>query len=65
VLLHQLDQAVVVGAARWAHGQMGRDAREADAPIGGLDVAVEHRAGEPAPRVARIDGEHPVDQVLG
>ena len=52
----------MVGAARRAHGEMQRDTGEpgAGAVSGelGLDVALEHRAGQPAPGVAVIDGEH-------
>jgi hypothetical protein len=57
----QFHQAVVLGSAGGAHGQMHGDARELGA--GGLsadlgvDVALEHRAGDPAAGVAVIDLE--------
>jgi len=57
----QCHQAVVLGAAGGAHGQMHGDARQLGA--GGLcaelalDVALEHRAGDPAAGVAVIDLE--------
>ena len=54
-------QAVVLGAAGGAVGQMQADARETCLGLPsaepGLDVAFEHRAGDPAAGVAVIDLE--------
>ncbi len=57
-MIHQCQQAVVVGAAGGAHGQMQGNTRESGGGVLsgelGLDVALEHRARGPAARVAVI-----------
>jgi hypothetical protein len=57
----QCQQAVVLVAAGRAHGQMEADARERCLGVLaaelGLDVALEHRAGDPAAGVAVINRE--------
>jgi hypothetical protein len=57
----QCHQAVVLGAAGGAHGQMRGDARELGGgglcAVLGLDVALEHPAGGSAADVALIEPE--------
>jgi hypothetical protein len=72
-VIDQCQQAVVLGAAGGAHGQMHGDARELRAgdlcAELGLDVALEHRARRPASRVAVIGLENrfqeDVDEAIG
>jgi hypothetical protein len=62
-VLDQCQQAVVVGAARGAHGQVQGDAREPDASVElGLDVALEQHARRPAARVALVELEDRFEQ---
>jgi hypothetical protein len=65
-VIDQGQQAVVVGVAGRAHGQMQGDAREVGAGVVsaqlGLDVALEHLAGGPATRVAVIELEDRLEE---
>jgi hypothetical protein len=67
VIVDQCQQAVVLGAAGGAHGQMHRDATEPGSGVAerklGLDVAIEHHARRRAARVAVVDREHRFQEV--